>query len=220
MMLPPPVWIAVAVIVGYVIGSISFAVLVARARGVDIFSVGSGNPGATNVKRTLGSKLGNLVFLLDALKGVVAAGWPILLGVEGSVALGLWGLGGAILGHSFSIFLRFRGGKGVATTMGGILVLMPAVLFIGIVVWLLLFYASRVVAIASIGFGIALPIAAMMTAQPLSLRLFAAALALLLVVRHRSNITRLIRGEEHGFRKKPKASGDESGQRDNNDLKS
>jgi glycerol-3-phosphate acyltransferase PlsY len=202
MMLPSLAWIAVAVIVGYIIGSISFAVLVARSRGVDIFAVGSGNPGATNVKRTLGAGPGNWVFALDACKGVVTAGWPLLLGLDAAIPLGLWGLGGAILGHSFSVFLGFRGGKGVATTMGGILVLMPSVLLIGLVVWLLLFYASRVVAVASIGFGIALPIAAMMTAQPLSLRLFAAALALLLVLRHRSNIFRLFRGEEHGFGRK------------------
>ncbi len=203
MMLPSLAWIAVAVIVGYVLGSISFAVLVSRARGVDIFAVGSGNPGATNVKRTLGAGPGNWVFVLDACKGVFAAGWPLLLALDAAVPLGLWGLGGAILGHSFSVFLGFRGGKGVATTMGGILVLMPSVLLISLVVWLLLYYASRVVAVASIGFGIALPIAAMMTAQPLSLRLFAAALAMLLVIRHRSNIIRLFRGEEHGFGKKP-----------------
>ena len=202
MMLEPSIGlIALVVVVGYLLGSISFAVLIARSRGVDIFKVGSGNPGATNVKRTLGSKLGNLVFILDALKGVVAAGWPLLLGSDYGLALALWGLGGAILGHSFSVFLGFRGGKGVATTMGGVLVLMPIVLLIGVLVWLLLFYASRVVALASIGFGIALPVAALMTGQPLTLQLFATVLAVLLVLRHHSNIMRLIRGQEHGFGK-------------------
>jgi glycerol-3-phosphate acyltransferase PlsY len=207
MMLPLIAWIALALSAGYLLGSISFAVLVARSRGVDIFAVGSGNPGATNVKRVLGAGPGNLVFALDAAKGALAAAWPMFFVTEGAIGLGLWGLGGAILGHSFSIFLRFRGGKGVATTMGGMLVLMPAVLFISVLVWLLLYFASRVVAIASIGFGLTLPLAAMMTAQPISLKLFAAALALLLVFRHRANIVRLLRGEEHAFRKDKASSG-------------
>ncbi len=187
-------------VVGYLLGSISFAVLVARSRGIDIFKTGSGNPGATNVKRTLGAKWGNLVFSLDALKGFLAAGWPILF--MGSLRLGIIGLVAAILGHSFSVFLRFRGGKGVATTMGGLLAVMPHVLLVGLLVWLVCFYTTKVVALASILFALSLPLAAYAIARPDDPRFtLALLLCLLIVVRHRSNIVRLMQGKENSFKK-------------------
>ena len=150
-----------ALLIGYLLGSINFAMLVAKYKGLDLFSLGSGNPGATNVKRTMGAFWGNTVFLLDFFKGYL----PVFLAqsilvIEGLNydLLGILGLLGAILGHSFSIFLKFRGGKGVATTMGGLLALMPWVLVMGLVAWLMVFFSTRVVAMASIAFAISLPI--------------------------------------------------------------
>ena len=94
--------------------------IVARSQGVDILKYGSGNPGATNVTRALGSKYGNIVFACDALKGFAAAAWPLLWMSEAGLKLGIIGLIASIIGHSFSVFLKFKGGKGVATTMGGL----------------------------------------------------------------------------------------------------
>lgn len=197
--------ILLVLIVGYLLGSISFAVLVARTQGVDILKVGSGNPGATNVKRVLGSRLGNAVFFLDVLKGFVATGWPLLfLGAnEGeTLAFGVLGLIAAIAGHSFSCFLNFRGGKGVATTMGGLAALMPPVLLVGLLVWVIVFYATRIVAIASICFSISLPLGAFLKYGAGDLRFaLGLLLALLIIARHRSNIQRLLKGEENSFKK-------------------
>src|SRR5687767_14281833 len=124
----------IAAFVGYLLGSLPFGYLVARSKGVNIFEVGSKNPGATNVRRVLGSGPGNLVFFLDALKGAVATGWPRLYFLWKALAFGnsasdatdavsaaVAGLIGALLGHSFSCFTKFRGGKGVATATGGLL---------------------------------------------------------------------------------------------------
>ena len=197
--------IFLVLIVGYALGSISFAVLIARSQGVNILKVGSKNPGATNVKRVLGSRWGNIVFALDLLKGFVAAGWPLFfLGdqLDQSLLFGILGLFGAIMGHSYSCFLNFRGGKGVATTMGGLLALMPKVLAVGLFVWLIVFYTSRVVAIASICFAVSLPLGAFLKYGSWDLRFaFGVLLAFLIVVRHRSNIQRLLRGEENSFKK-------------------
>jgi glycerol-3-phosphate acyltransferase PlsY len=191
--------ILLVTLVGYLIGAISFAVIVARSQGVDIFKEGSGNPGATNVKRALGKKWGNTVFALDALKGLVAAGWP-LIAYAGDQRLAVIGLIAAILGHSFSVFLKFRGGKGVATTIGGLLALMWPVLLIGLAVWLITFYTSKVVALASILFSISLPIAAYFIYGSNDARFYLGAiLAVLIVVRHRSNIARMFSGKENKF---------------------
>ena len=91
-------------LIGYLIGSISFASIIARSKGFDIFKEGSGNPGATNIKRILGAKWGNVVFALDASKGFISTGWP-LIAYEGDTRVAVIALIGSILGHSFSIFL-------------------------------------------------------------------------------------------------------------------
>ena len=195
-----------ALLIGYFLGSINFAVLVAKYKGLDLFSLGSGNPGATNVKRTMGAFLGNTVFLLDFSKGYLAVFLTqSLLVLEGLNydLLGVLGLLGAILGHSFSIFLKFRGGKGVATTMGGLLALMPWVLVLGLVAWLIVFFSTRVVAMASIVFAISLPISFYFLHDLPDIRwIFCIVLAILIVVRHYSNIQRLLSGKEHDFSKK------------------
>lgn len=195
---------AAAAIVGYLLGALPFGVMVARWHGVDIFKVGSGNPGATNVKRSVGRGAGNLVFALDFLKGVVAALWVRLLSDDPAllVWLGLAGLTAAILGHSFSVFIGFRGGKGVATTLGGAIALMPAAALIGVVVWIVLFYTTRYVSLASIGLAVTLPVVVYLRDGLSPLFGFSALLALFVVVRHRENIVRLIRGTENRFVRK------------------
>lgn len=196
-------------VVGYLLGAIPCAVLIARSRGVDIFKAGSGNPGATNVKRVLGKAPGNLCFALDFLKGLVAAGWPILgqfspdyhanLAIETN--LGILGLIAAILGHSYSVFIGFRGGKGISTTMGGLLALSAPVLICAILVWIAAFYSSRYVSVASLAFGISLPILGLIFHAPATLVLFLLLLTLLITWLHRANIQRLRNGTENRFAK-------------------
>ncbi|MGC9451036.1 MAG: glycerol-3-phosphate 1-O-acyltransferase PlsY [Oceanipulchritudo sp.] len=189
-----------SLLAGYLIGSISFAVLIAKSRGVDIFSSGSGNPGATNVLRALGKPCGYGCFLLDALKGtaavLVAAGLAVQFG-EGVKLAGIFGLLGAILGHSFSVFLRFRGGKGVATTVGGLFALMPWVMLVGAIVWLAVFLTTRYVSLASLALGLSLPVSSFFIEEDPRALVFCLFLTLLIVVRHRSNIQRLIAGTEN-----------------------
>lgn len=189
----------------YLIGSISFAVLVARQHGVDIFQAGSGNPGATNVKRVLGSKAGNIVFIADFLKAAVPVWLAVWLfpGTASGVAATL----GAILGHSFSIYLKFRGGKAVASTMGAMLALMPLVFSVAVACWLVLYYATRFVSVASIGFALTLPVAAIVFhylqgSPSLPETCLTVVIGILIVWRHRSNLARLRGGYEHGFSQK------------------
>jgi glycerol-3-phosphate acyltransferase PlsY len=207
--------VAIFLLLGYLIGSVNFAVLVAKKHGVDILKEGSGNPGATNVKRVLGKGPGNLVFALDALKGFVGAGLPyLLLRVDETSAAGdihfiicVAGFVGTLLGHCFSCFLKFKGGKGVASTIGGLLVLLPVPILIGAAIWGLVFTLSRYVSLASIALGVSLPLSCWLL--PLCTKLtfgqpefwFAAAIAAFNVWTHRSNIGRLLAGTENRFGK-------------------
>lgn len=197
----------VAIGVGYLLGALPFGYLVARAHGVDIFKVGSGNPGATNVKRVLGAKAGNTVFALDLVKGAVAAGWPLLPFVPSGEAmlLGLIGVIAAVLGHSYSCFTKFKGGKGVATATGGLLVLIPVACLTGATVWVLTFFISRYVSLASILAAVAVPAASWLRGNPLPLNVVATALGLFVIMRHRENIRRLLNGTESRFVKKTPA---------------
>jgi acyl phosphate:glycerol-3-phosphate acyltransferase len=195
--------IIIVAIVGYFLGAIPFAVIISRRHGIDILKVGSGNPGATNVKRSVGKTAGNVCFVLDALKGFAAAGWPILFFRCGPHAtlLGVIGLCAALAGHSASAFIHFKGGKGVATTIGGMLALCPLVILVGVTVWLAVFYWKRYVSLASLCMAVSLPIAAWFLSDRI---IFAITLllAILLFVRHRSNIARLWNGSESKFDKK------------------
>jgi glycerol-3-phosphate acyltransferase PlsY len=189
-----------ALIGGYIIGSISFAVLITRAKGIDIFSVGSGNPGATNVLRVMGKPYGYTCFLLDAFKGVAAVLIGLGLSLQAELdpqLLGIIGLLGAILGHSFSLFLKFRGGKGVATTVGGLFTLLPLVMLIGAVCWIAVFLVSRYVSLASLVLGVSLPISAFFLKSDSASFWLCVFLAVLILVRHRSNIQRLLSGTEN-----------------------
>lgn len=210
-----------ALVIGYFLGALPFGYLVARSKGVNIFEEGSKNPGATNVLRVLsakfgppGKRLGLLVFFLDGAKGAFATGLPLLVkwwqGAECECTsdevrtFAVAGLIGALIGHSFSCFTKFRGGKGVATASGGLLVLMPVVLLIGAAIWAITFYSSRYVSLASILAAVALPVAAFfLNLQKLLLGL-TVLVAALVVVRHRANIQRLMNGTESKFVKKTK----------------
>ena len=206
---------AIAVtILGYLLGSIPFGVLIAKKYGVDIYQVGSGNPGATNVLRQIGKTAGYSVFILDFLKGLVATVWFLLpiFSFSGDITLGLWGLPAAVLGHTLPLFAKFRGGKGVATAMGGLLGVMPVCLLIGLVCWVVIFFSTRYVAIASIGFGASLPIYSLVdywTGNPDSRQIGTVLLAFLvmgwIVWRHRENLVRLKAGTENRFEKKLKS---------------
>jgi glycerol-3-phosphate acyltransferase PlsY len=209
----PIAWIIASVLIGYLLGALPFGYLVARAHGVDIFKAGSGNPGATNVKRVLGDKFGakgrragNLVFALDALKGALAAGWAMLPFVPAPDArlLGLAGVVAAVLGHSFSVFTHFKGGKGVATAAGGLVVLMPLSCLVGAAVWALTFLITRYVSLGSVLAAIAVPLVSWWRGNPLPLTVVAAALGLFVIVRHRENIRRLLNGTESRFARTPK----------------
>ena len=221
-------WLLGSAVIGYFLGSLPFGAMVARSHGVDIFKEGSGNPGATNVKRVLGEKFGakgkragNLVFGLDVLKGAVASGWSLLAWTSLSVSvdlengngaaviagqdwrlLGLAGVVGAILGHSFSIFTKFKGGKGVATAAGGVLMLMPVSCLIGGLVWIITFYATRYVSLGSILAAVAVPASSWLRGNPLPLNIAITLIGLFVIVRHRENIKRLLAGTENKFTKK------------------
>ena len=199
--------------VGYLLGSIPFGVLVAKRMGVDIYSVGSGNPGATNVLRSIGKPAGYTVFFLDFLKGVLATVWFKfgLVAFSGDPNLALWGLPAAVLGHTYPLFAKFKGGKGVATAMGGLLGVMPGCLLIGLVSWGVIFVTTRYVAVASIGFGLSLPLCSIIgywNADDKSGHFSKVILSLIIMVwiiwRHRSNLQRLKDGTENRFERKSK----------------
>ncbi len=198
---------------GYLLGALPFGYLVARAHGVDIFKAGSGNPGATNVKRVLGARAGNTVFALDAVKGAVAAGWVGFLTAPDLPDWKLRSLAGllaAILGHSFSCFTRFKGGKGVATAAGGLLVLVPAACLLGGLVWVMAFYTTRYVSLGSILAAVAVPAAGWLLGYPLPLNLVVTLIGAFVIFRHRDNLRRLRNGTENRFARKssPPATGD------------
>ena len=199
--------------VGYLLGSIPFGVLVAKRMGVDIYSVGSGNPGATNVLRSIGKPAGYTVFFLDFLKGVLATVWFKfgLVAFSGDPNLALWGLPAAVLGHTYPLFAKFKGGKGVATAMGGLLGVMPGCLLIGLVSWGVIFVTTRYVAVASIGFGLSLPLCSIIgywNAEDKGGHFSKVILSLIIMVwiiwRHRSNLQRLKDGTENRFERKTK----------------
>jgi glycerol-3-phosphate acyltransferase PlsY len=209
--------LVITALIAYLLGSLPFGYLVARSRGVNIFEVGSKNPGATNVRRVLGSGPGNLVFALDALKGAIAVALPIgyfalfhrsfLLmttdrsgQVVGAIDLReiaeIVAMIFALLGHSFSCFTRFRGGKGVATAAGGFAVLFPAGISIALGVWGLAAWLSRFVSLASILAAVSLPASALLLRQSSVLVSASSLVAIIVILRHRSNIARIAAGTE------------------------
>ena len=194
------------VVLSYLLGAVPFGYLVARARGVDIRRVGSGNIGATNVFRSVGKPWGILTFVCDALKGFIPAFlFPWLgercMGLPPSTSLGLLCGCAAIAGHNWPVFLGFRGGKGVATSAGALVGIAPRSMGIGFVVWLASFLLTRYVSLASIVAATVIGGTAWLPALRHGLLVPSAltGLALLSIWRHKSNIRRLLDGTEHRF---------------------
>lgn len=192
-------------------GSIPTGYLVARAKGMDIRTLGSGNIGATNVFRILGKKAGILVLTVDALKGALAATLlPLLIAKFSGPGLTqdnfenlaiLCGFA-AVLGHNYTCWLKFKGGKGIATSFGVLLGIAPSVVAILVILWLLVFWASRYVSLASICAAFALPILTWFFKTNRLLFGISCLLGALAIYKHRSNIKRLIAGTENRFGKK------------------
>ncbi len=200
-----------AVVIGYLLGSIPFAYLAGRARGVDLRRHGSGNLGATNAVRVLGLTTGVVVYLLDTLKGFLSVFLlvPLLVGTRPelwAIAIGV----AAIAGHVRPIYLGFqKGGKGVATAGGVFLALAPVATAIGLAVWALTFLPTGYVSLASMVTAVLFPFALLATGTPARSALFvvAAIVALFVLWTHRPNIARLRRGEEHRFRRGKRGAG-------------
>lgn len=199
------------VLLAYLLGSIPFGYLAGRIARIDIRQHGSGNIGATNVLRVLGRSWGYTVFALDFLKGVAAV---LLVSIFHSPApirsqesIVILAAIAAVLGHVFPIWLKFRGGKAVATSLGVVAALAPLSALIVAIAWLLLFAVTRYVSVASLGAAILLPVAtACLEARAHTIRppllIFFTALALLICLRHRGNIARLTSGTEPRFSRK------------------
>jgi acyl phosphate:glycerol-3-phosphate acyltransferase len=177
-------------LVGYFAGAIPFGVIVAKRRGVDIRQKGSGNIGATNVGRVLGLASGLLVLVLDALKGVAAVMVATRLsGMDPIVAMAGFA---AILGHCFSPFLEFKGGKGVATALGVFIVISPALAIVAVAVFLVVAGRWRIPAVGSLAGVSAAAVYAFATGQQSDVKLLALGTFFLLLYTHRSNLSRLL----------------------------
>lgn len=193
-----PTWLAL--IGAYLIGSLDFAVVVAQAKGVDIRSVGSGNPGTSNVLRTLGKGPAAMVLVGDSLKGVIAAavGW-LAAGTGGDPALEPLAYAAgflAVAGHAFPVFHRFKGGKGVATAAGVMFFTVPLVAVVIGVVWASIAKIWKVASIASlVSLGLAIPGALLVGVRGDAL-IWLGAMLILIVARHRPNIQRMLSGSE------------------------
>lgn len=196
----------------YLLGSIPFGLLISRSQGIDIRSKGSGNIGATNVFRSVGKSWGLFCFALDFCKGLVSA-WifPLLLlsseQLESSPSFPLFAGAVAILGHNFPVWLKFKGGKGIATSAGVIAAVAPYSLLSALVIWITSILISRIVSLSSIlaATGVAVSGWVFYADQPVIAGILTF-LGVVAVVRHRSNIQRLLKGEEHKFGKKKRAN--------------
>jgi glycerol-3-phosphate acyltransferase PlsY len=186
--------IVIAVIAGYLLGSIPFAVLVTRTRGVDLRAVGSRNVGAANVLRTTGVRRAVVVLLLDAAKGAAAVLVARLL-TDNLIVVMTAGLA-AIAGHVFPAWIGFRGGKGVAASAGVFVMLAPLATAIAALVFVATIFVTRFISAGSIAGALALAIATLLGNAPAPVVAGAIVAALLVMHRHRDNVSRLIAGTE------------------------
>ena len=207
-------YLALLIVVGsYFLGSLPIGYVVGKIAGIDVRKSGSGNIGATNVLRVLGKKYGYAVFFLDALKGFAVVRISLALVSTTAAALpyadflALLGAVACVIGHSFPIWLNFRGGKGVATSAGVIIGLMPLAALIVFPIWFIVFEIGRYVSVASMCAAISLPITIALflkfkVMDSMVLLYFSIALAVVVVWRHRSNFSRLLNGTEQRFARK------------------
>lgn len=184
------------IILPYIIGCFSSAYIIGKAfKKIDIRNFGSGNVGSTNALRVMGAKLGIFTFLLDILKGVVAVYiGRFILGEIGGLIAGL----SVVIGHNWPVFIGFKGGKGVATSIGVLLTLFGIIIFIPLIITLIIILISKYVSLGSLSFLVLTPIVYWIIAKPFDIRYFllSLALAMLGIIRHKENIKRLINGNE------------------------
>lgn len=208
----------VTALAAYLLGSIPTGYLVAKAKGIDIRSVGSGNIGATNVFRILGKSAGIFVLLVDALKGFLACHLiPIVVlklfgdatGSQPQFAEWLSIMAGiaAILGHNYTCWLKFKGGKGIATSAGVLIALVPGAFLMVLAVFLIVVFLSRIISLASIVAAICLPFAVWILQGSPTMIAVMTALGALAVYKHKANIGRLLNGTENRFGKKKPETG-------------
>ena len=203
--------IILLVIISYILGSIPNALWIGKVfRGIDIREHGSKNTGSTNAARVLGGKLGILTLILDVSKGAI----PLILAMflekdllKNSInsntiliLIGIW----SIIGHSFSIFLNFKGGKAVATTLGVFIVLVPKSILVAAIVFFIVFAIFRYVSLSSILSSVTLPIAIFLLEKNMAYTLFAILISILIILKHKDNIKRLLNGTETKFKIKNK----------------
>ena len=206
------VTLAVILVGSYMLRSIPFGYLAGRFAGIDIRKLGSGNIGATNAVRVLGKKYGYPVFALDFLKGfgvvrismLMASGpppgWnsPEIFGIAAAIS--------CVIGHSYPPWLKFKGGKGVATSAGTLFALAPMVGFIGVAIWMVTFWVTRYVSLASVTAAVALPIVILAVSwrneNAKAIFYFSVCVAAVVIWRHRSNLSRLLSGTEPRFTRK------------------
>jgi acyl phosphate:glycerol-3-phosphate acyltransferase len=202
----------IVALLSYLIGSIPTGFLVGRIAGIDIRKTGSGNIGATNVTRVLGKRYGYPVFLADFCKGLAAVGVSTLvckqlfMPANGCQLLQIVGAIFCVVGNAFPVWLKFHGGKGVSTSAGVLFALTPLAAMVGVVVWIVTFKITRYVSVASIAAAIALPIAVVLImrlshTEGSALFYFTISLAVVVILRHRSNLSRLLKGTEQRFQK-------------------
>lgn len=186
--------IIIVSVLSYIIGNISASYLIAKyAAGIDIRKYGSGNAGATNVLRTLGKKAGVAAFLGDALKGVIAVVLGRLIaGEDGQIFAGLF----VVIGHNWPIFLNFKGGKGIATTIGVMTAINPYIVAAIVPIGIVIIIITKYVSLASIMGMIIFPIIMLFTHQNIKLVLFSFILSIMALYRHRTNIKKLMEGTE------------------------
>jgi glycerol-3-phosphate acyltransferase PlsY len=200
-------------VASYLLGSIPFGYLAGEIAGVDVRKAGSGNVGATNVLRVLGKPYGYAVFALDFLKGLGAVKISVLIATRvrpewGSPEIfGIVAAASAVIGHCFPLWLKFHGGKGVATSAGALFGLMPLAMLVGVAIWILIFWLTRYVSLASVIATAALPIVIAIATrlnESYAKALFYSSLCIAAVViwRHHSNLSRLMRGREPRFTRK------------------
>ena len=195
----------------YLIGSIPSGYLVARSKGIDISKHGSSNIGAANVARVMGKNWGYLVGVCDFLKGFLATKLGFLIASHfllSSVLGGVIGAIASIVGHNYPVWLGFRGGKGIATSGGAVLALLPPLVFVSAgVVWIVVFFISRFTSLASLSAALTLPIAVLLIGAKTGFDFWlligsSVLMTALAIWRHRANIVRLLHGTENRFGKK------------------
>ncbi len=186
--------IVVLLIVSYIAGSIPFGLIIAKARGIDLRRVGSGNIGATNVLRTVGKKEAVFTLTGDLMKGAFAVALMKVSGY-GNPYTGLAGLF-AVIGHDYPVFFRFRGGKGVATSIGALLVYAPYVGLFTVVIWLAVIFIFRYSSLGALTAFTLLPLNMIIFKKGLTGLALSLLFAVLIYIKHRENIRRLLQGKE------------------------